>query len=90
MIETAFNCLATDRRFPVTEKGYMGWCPENCIPGDFVTVLEGGPVPIILRPTAGDEQYVVVGDAYIHGIMDGEAFDICTNSDLRVEGLVLV
>jgi hypothetical protein len=89
-LEVTFRVVATGRRFAMTERGYMGWCPENCAPGDLVTIFEGGPVPIVLRPAAGDDQYVVVGDAYIHGIMDGEAFEMTADSEPVVEDIVLV
>jgi hypothetical protein len=44
--------------------------------GDVVAVLTGGTMPIVLRPHNG--YYTVVGDAYIHGIMDGEALPLST------------
>ncbi|KAH6644634.1 heterokaryon incompatibility protein-domain-containing protein [Boeremia exigua] len=63
--------VSKGRTFCITEKGLMGWIPKNCLPGDCVAVMTGGRVPIILRPHDG--YYTVLGDAYIHGIMDGEA-----------------
>jgi len=49
--------------------------------GDLVAVLPGGKVPYILRShipenTSSGRQFTVLGDAYVHGIMDGEAFDM--------------
>lgn len=42
--------------------------------GDKVFVLRGSEVPFILRPCGlGREGFFVVGDCYVHGIMDGEA-----------------
>jgi hypothetical protein len=32
----------------------------------------GGSVPYILRPI--DDYYQLIGDAYVHGVMDGEAW----------------
>jgi hypothetical protein len=49
----------------------MGLIPAHAQEGDVVAVLTGGHVPIILRPRDG--YYTVVGDAYVQGIMDGEA-----------------
>jgi hypothetical protein len=49
----------------------IGWVPKNSATGDVVAVLTGGSMPIVLRPQSG--YYTVVGDAYVHGIMDGEA-----------------
>ena len=54
-----------------TEKGYIGLGPPHCRPGDIVCILFGGEVPFVLRPVEG--RYQLVGDAYVHGIMEGEA-----------------
>ncbi|KAH5145758.1 hypothetical protein HBH70_044370 [Parastagonospora nodorum] len=53
-----------------TKRGSIGLIPANANVGDVVAVFTGGHVPIILRPQTG--YYTVVGDAYVHGIMDGE------------------
>jgi hypothetical protein len=43
-------------------------------PGDIVTVFLGCDSPLVLRPTTPDcLQYWVVGEAFCHGVMDGEA-----------------
>jgi hypothetical protein len=44
-------------------------------PGDVVCVLFGGGTPYVLRPTATADEYLFLGSAYIHGIMDGEVID---------------
>ena len=54
-----------------TERGYIGLGPPHCRPGDLVCILFGGEVPFVLRPVGG--RYQLVGDAYVHGIMEGEA-----------------
>jgi hypothetical protein len=41
--------------------------------GDVVCVLLGGNMPFILRPGAEVGTYGYVGQAYVHGFMDGEA-----------------
>lgn len=63
--------VSKGRSFFTTGDDRMGWAPKNSVPGDVVAVLTGGRVPIVLRPEAG--YYVVIGDAYMHGFMDGEA-----------------
>lgn len=57
----------------VTGKGFMGLAPWNVQEGDIVCVLRGGKTPFLLRlpPTACI--YKIVGEAYVHGIMGGEA-----------------
>ena len=61
------------RRFGWTAKGRMGLLSPCAKVGDSLYLLCGGQVVYILRESSrGSYQYV--GDAYIHGIMDGEAF----------------
>jgi Heterokaryon incompatibility protein (HET) len=63
-----------DRRFAWTRSGYWANVPAGAWPGDRVAVLAGGPVPYVLRPRSPG-YCEVVGDAYIDGIMYGEAWD---------------
>jgi hypothetical protein len=48
-----------------------------------VCVLRGGMVPFILRKR-GDGYWGFVGEAYVHGIMDGEFVREAKREDLRV------
>lgn len=57
-----------------TYKGYIGLATELVQVGDLIALMEGGKVPLILRP--GDERtWELVGDIYVHGVMSGEAWD---------------
>jgi hypothetical protein len=53
----------------------MGLGPISMKEGDLVYVLAGGQVPFILRRTNTllPDQFSLVGESYLHGIMDGEA-----------------
>lgn len=62
-----------ERRLFFTGKGYIGLAPFTAQVGDKVCLLEGAQFPIILRPNG--DYWVVVGESYIHGIMDGEGWD---------------
>jgi hypothetical protein len=71
--------MLVNHRFFVTNKGYIGIGPPDTRPGDQVWVFHGGNVPFITRKTEvkndseGHHHMHFVGDAYVHGIMDGEA-----------------
>ena len=44
-----------------------------------VVVLEGSPTPHVVRRVddrEGSERYMFVGDAYVHGLMYGEAGEL--------------
>ena len=62
------------RRFAVTEDGHMALVPPNAQAGNLIAVFIGSRVPHVLRRTEhADGTYELVGDAYVHGVMRGEA-----------------
>ncbi|RYP71140.1 hypothetical protein DL769_004751 [Monosporascus sp. CRB-8-3] len=56
----------------VLERGYVGLGPRDTHAGDFVHVILGCEVPTVLRPIPG-KGFAVIGQSYVHGIMEGEA-----------------
>ncbi|PMD28863.1 putative heterokaryon incompatibility protein 6, OR allele, partial [Hyaloscypha variabilis F] len=58
----------------ITRKGHLVLGPEYVKRGDFVALIKGTQVPFILRRQS-DGQYQLVGEAYVDGIMDGEAME---------------
>ncbi|CAN9099956.1 unnamed protein product [Alternaria alternata] len=62
------------RRFFITQDGHMGMGPPQMLPGDKIAILLGGSVPFCLRtvPDAPKGHYTLVGDTYVHDLMDGE------------------
>ncbi|KAI5920639.1 heterokaryon incompatibility protein-domain-containing protein [Camillea tinctor] len=68
--ETLVRSKCYNRYLFSTRNGYLGLGPD-CRAGDLVCLLFGGEVPFVLRPKDG--HYQLVGDAYVHGIMEGEA-----------------
>lgn len=64
------------RRFARTEKGYIGLVHQDAKADDRLHLIPGAGVPFVLRPPMSgsvSDQYVLMGEAYIHGIMSGEA-----------------
>jgi len=59
------------RRLIVTEQGCLGLTAEHVKVDDAVAICLGGQLPFILRRVMN--HYTLVGEAYIHSIMDGEA-----------------
>lgn len=66
------------RRLIITEHEFLGLAPEMSKKRDLICILYGCSVPVVLRrmvDTVTDEEYFTfVGECYVHGIMDGEAF----------------
>jgi hypothetical protein len=72
------------RMIRTEQKRYIGLVSRDVRHGDEVWLLEGSKVPLIIRRKS--EGYGrLVGDAYIHGIMYGEAFKIEDCEDLILE-----
>jgi hypothetical protein len=71
---TRMRSKTLNRRMVLTEKGYLGLVPPETEKEDLVCILLGGDMPFILR--AEGSYYKFVGESYVHGIMDGEVFDM--------------
>ncbi|KAF3038977.1 hypothetical protein E8E12_002657 [Didymella heteroderae] len=81
-----FSTSIAGRKMVATKDGSLMLAPWRTCAGDVVVVLPGGRVPYILRPQImrrdsgfaeegleKSQQYQFIGDAYVHGIMHGEA-----------------
>jgi len=60
------------RRLIRTRKGYVGMAGALTQKGDHIALVKGGRIPLILRRIG--EKWIFIGDSYVHGIMQGEAF----------------
>ena len=63
--------FSSGRRVFATKQGKIGLGPTVLRDGDLCCVLFGAQVPFILRSTG--DKYKLVGEAYVHGVMKGEA-----------------
>ena len=61
-----------DRRLFRSVKGFLGLCPASSCVSDSVCVLPNAKVPFILRPRISTGHYELLGEAYLHGCMNGE------------------
>ncbi|TVY78509.1 hypothetical protein LSUE1_G007190, partial [Lachnellula suecica] len=61
------------RRFFVSKSGMLGLAPWNAVEGDLLCVLLGCRFPVVLRRVEGG--YILVGEVYVDGFMDGEALE---------------
>ncbi|KIW06975.1 uncharacterized protein PV09_02635 [Verruconis gallopava] len=81
---TASIVYAKWRQFCVTSEGRFGWVPAATQIGDKICVLLGGKVPLAISD-CGHGHHNLMGEAYVHGIMDGETI----GSGLPVEMIEL-
>lgn len=52
----------------------FGLCPPDTKVGDIICILHGCSVPVVLREKQSGYMSLV-GEAYVHGVMDGEALE---------------
>jgi hypothetical protein len=76
----------------ITENGRLGLAAHGTRPGDVVAVLMGCNVPFVLRNVSREgvsgstASFWLIGEAYVHGIMDGEAIGAdCVADELRIQ-----
>ena len=62
------------RTLITTTTGYLGLAPKAVRQGDVIAILPGCGCPIIFRPCGS--LYNVLGECYIHGLMNGEFFEL--------------
>ncbi|KAK4224325.1 hypothetical protein QBC38DRAFT_371275, partial [Podospora fimiseda] len=85
------------RKVLITPKRFLVLGPRITQPGDLVCIIAGSPTPHVLRSVRlgngevvgeqQEERYQLVGDAYVYGMMRGEALE---RPDFRLEDIVLV
>lgn len=73
-----------NRKTCSTDSGYFGLVPSHCEEGDLVCCLAGGSVPYVLRQSDDGNDFKLVGECYIHGVMQGEALRGVQLEDLEV------
>jgi len=72
--DTSINAATLGRRL-VVGLDYLGLGPAEARVGDVMVLLRGGVTPFVLRPGSRhtkEHTYEIVGDAYIHDMMDGQ------------------
>lgn len=79
--------VANQRKFFITKKKLIGLGPGALRQDDWVAIVPGSDVPFVLRAVGDkdsamgrtqfpkDARFQLVGECYVHGIMNGEAVD---------------
>jgi hypothetical protein len=63
-----------NRRIVISDLGHLANGPMWAETGDKIAILESCPCPVVLRPHREQPWcYMLVGSAYVHGVMYGEA-----------------
>lgn len=79
--------------FTVSKNGLFMLVRKHVREGDVIAVLDGAKVPVILRRSENQaasevgETLLVVGPAYVHGLMDGEVEELVQRGELTKRDL---
>lgn len=84
-LDSAITSAANGRTFCIFDDGRAGWVPGTAEAGDRIAIFLGATVPILLRPRGNG--YIVLGEAYVHEMMDGQAFE---GPDVQIETITLI
>lgn len=60
------------RRMARTLRERLALVPEGSCVGDAIALCKGGSVPLVLRHHL--DGFQLIGESYVHGVMNGEAF----------------
>jgi hypothetical protein len=82
-----------NRKFFVSRhSGWIGLAPMASRVGDEICILDGCTVPVVLRHCDAYSEdiyehdfFQLVGECYVHGMMDGEAAEIATAVEEKFE-----
>ncbi|KAI1264001.1 heterokaryon incompatibility protein-domain-containing protein [Xylariaceae sp. FL1019] len=74
---------AAHRRAFVSDSGFIGLGPAEAQAGDHIVILQGGKAPMVVRESTQGRK--LVGECYVHGVMDGSAFDETKAIDMWFE-----
>jgi hypothetical protein len=85
----ALSCISPCKIF-ATRGGFLGNGPSSLWFGDAVWAIPGAGTPVVLRKTGTEGRYRLVGPTYLHGFMDGEAWQLMERGSLDVEEFILV
>ncbi|ORY59165.1 uncharacterized protein BCR38DRAFT_488904 [Pseudomassariella vexata] len=77
------NCANHRRMGQVSEPSRLCLLPEAAQLGDKIILARGGKVPLVLRADE-DGYYMFVGEAYVHGVMEGEGWDESRCEDVKI------
>ena len=74
VLEEAMLTTVLGRSFVIGQNGHFGLVPKESQVGDEIWVLQGGRLPFVIRKEkdGNEEPKHLIGEGFIHGILDGE------------------
>jgi hypothetical protein len=71
------------RKAFVSESGHCGLVPDHAEIRDFICVLLGCDVPVILRQV--EDHYTFIGESYVRGLIEGQAIEALERGEVHLQ-----
>ena len=78
--ESDRNPMLMNRKVFLSAEGFLGQVPSETQEGDQITIIFGAPVPFVVREDG--DHWVLIGECYVLGLMEGEANDPYKSEDM--------
>ncbi|KAK4956672.1 hypothetical protein LTR10_006199 [Elasticomyces elasticus] len=74
-VMTRMEAVVWNRKlFRSRRRNDLGLAPKSARQGDYICIIKGISVPVVMRQEA--KHYVLIGECYLHAMMDGGAIDV--------------
>jgi hypothetical protein len=83
------KAVCLNRTLVITEKGFFGLAPLITRPGDVACVIVGVDVPFVLRPHGEARLFKLLGESYIHGVMEGQLKGMVERNEVVEQSIVI-
>lgn len=91
-LETAANNLVKlqYRRIGQSDNFLLALLPGDTKLGDLICVFSGADVPFIVRRLPHSDFYQLIGECYVHGLMDGEVMTALGKGEVKEKTFTLI
>jgi hypothetical protein len=87
LFQNSMGNYMSGRQTCATRSGYVGCSPLHARLGDRICIFQGYPIPFAIRPAGQDGCFELIGEVYLHGLMNGEAI---RSTDAPLEMIKLI
>ncbi|KAL8715694.1 MAG: hypothetical protein Q9225_006311 [Loekoesia sp. 1 TL-2023] len=87
-LEEVFSFRLEGRAFAVSDLGLIALVPAEARAHDLIAIVQGSDLPFILRPSGNGFSFI--GQAYVHGIMDGETWSLVEDGTVPLEEIPII
>lgn len=76
------------RALGVSDQGFIALVPAEARVHDVIVIVQGSELPFILRPS--NDAFLFIGQAYVHGVMDGEFWKYVEDGSIHLREISII